>query len=265
MSANFKLVLSELGSLVTLFVTEITALIALLLIGKPSFAVIRSVYPRTNSVETINTAVGIATIIETPQAIESAIIGDSSAFEVQYLNNAVTIKPIRYGARTNLYLVTKAERYNLRLSTTRQANADYVVYIKDKSPSEKIRWQKLDRVSRSYSTELRVSEVGHSPDGYLLLYGYYYSENDKSIDDGSSGAPPTQSKLWASDIWVYQDKKPVEIDTLYLSKMTGTKRSPIYFSLSINNASLNRHEPLVLEIKGQHDVGVEVPEYFVWK
>ncbi len=250
-----------------LAISDFAAIIALLLIGKPSFALIRNVYPRPNSIETINTAVGIATIIEVPEAIESAIIGDSSAFEVQYLNNAVTIKPIRYGARTNLYLITKNERYNLRLQTVRQSAADYVVYIKDRSPAQKIHWQRLDRVSRVQSIELRINKIGHSPGGYVLLSGTYYSQSsinnmdDSSSDDGRSSPP----KLWASDIWVYQDKKPIEIDTVYLSKMTGSKRSPIYFGISINKNKLHLREPLVLEIKGTHTVGVEVPESFLWK
>ena len=239
----------------------------ILLYSRLSFALIRSIYPRANDVDTINTAVGIATIIETPLAIESAIIGDSSAFEVQYLNNAVTIKPLRYGARTNLYLITKNERYNLRLRTVSQRAADYVVYIKNRSASEKINWQGLNRVSRVQGTELRVTEVGKSPAGFILINGTYYSDASvtSDTDDGSGSKPNSPPKLRASDIWAFQNKKPIEIDTLYLSKMTGSKRSPIYFGLSINKQSLYRHYPLVLEIKGSHTVGVEVPEYLLWK
>src|SRR6185437_1616257 len=96
------------------------AFILALLCGAPLFAAnahVRSVYPRLDEIIVVRAAIGIATIIQVPQAIQSAIIGDQSGFKVEYLYDAVTIKPLRYGVKTNLYLVTQNHRYNLRLLT----------------------------------------------------------------------------------------------------------------------------------------------------
>src|SRR5580704_8633889 len=82
-----------------------------------AFAHIHSVKMKPDQILLVKTALGIATIIETPETVQSAIIGDQSAFKVEYLDRAVTIKPLRAGAKTNLYLQTANRRYDLRLET----------------------------------------------------------------------------------------------------------------------------------------------------
>src|SRR5271163_1125096 len=89
----------------------------------------RKVRVRKDEVITVRTALGIATIIQVPDQPTSVVLGDSSAFKVEYLNQAITIKPLHGRATSNLYIHTDYERYSVKLVTGQQSVADYVVYL----------------------------------------------------------------------------------------------------------------------------------------
>ena len=238
---------------------------AIILFAIRSFAYVRTVYPKTDEIMTVNAAIGIATIIQTPEPIQSAIIGDASAFEVQYLNNAVTIKPLRYGVRTNLYLVTKDERYNLRLITVDQNHADYVVYIKDGAPKAHVYWRVFNRFAHSDSMIVHLLRVGHSPAGFILIDGRVLVKRQNFVRDDSSANPKPLDFLKPSDFWIFQGKTPKPINTLYLSRLRGRRARPISFSLAVRAADLERNKPLTIEVKHQNDLRVVVPESVLWR
>ena len=73
-----------------------------------AFAHIHTVKMKPDQILLVKTALGIATIVETPESIQSAIIGDQSGFKIEYLDRAVTIKPLRASARSNLYQIGRA-------------------------------------------------------------------------------------------------------------------------------------------------------------
>ena len=137
-----------------------------------SSAQIRKVVYREDQILTIKTALGIATIIQLPETIQSAIIGDQSGFKIEYLDKAVTIKPLRGNAKTNLYLVTDKKRYNVRLHTKNQDGADYIVYILPDSNNEKksqVRWVTSRKASEANGLTLTLERLGYSQGDYLLL------------------------------------------------------------------------------------------------
>ena len=84
-----------------------------LLLASSSFANVKTVTPKTDEILEIKTALGIATIIQVPDSVQQAIVGDQSAYRIEYVDKAVTIKPLRYGAKTNLYLFTQKRRYKI--------------------------------------------------------------------------------------------------------------------------------------------------------
>jgi type IV secretory pathway VirB9-like protein len=67
---------------------------------------VRRVQVQSDQIVTIKTAIGIATIIQVPDRPNSIVVGDLSAFKVEYLDQAITIKPLHSGARSNLYVYT---------------------------------------------------------------------------------------------------------------------------------------------------------------
>lgn len=101
---------------------------------------VKKIEVKVDELTTIHTAVGIATIIQLPEPIQGVIIGDQGAFKIEYLDKAITIKPLRFGAKTNLYINTPTRRFNVRLVTQNQDSSDYVVYL---SPKD----QKKNRLS----------------------------------------------------------------------------------------------------------------------
>ncbi len=246
-------------------VLKFALLIAFIFVACRSFAYVRNVYPKKDEILLIRTAIGIATIIQVPEAIESAIIGDASAYKVEYLNDAVTIKPLRYGARTNLYLVTKSVRYNLRLVAVKQSDADYVVYVKGWVRARPIRWMAVRLTSRNYGGKLTVSRVGHTPGGFLLIDGNYLSSDPVIATSNESSINSNNDlSIKPKDFWVFQKTAAVPIDTLYLSNAKLAHEKPIAWSVSINAGSIQSHRPLLIEVKGLHSVRVTIPARYLW-
>ena len=90
---------------------------------------VRRVEVEKDQIVKIKTAIGIATIIQVPDRPNSVVVGDSNSFKVEYLDQAITIKPVARGARSNLYIYTDWRRFNVELITGNDATADYVVYL----------------------------------------------------------------------------------------------------------------------------------------
>ena len=149
---------------------------ALLLLPTIAIAHVKSITPRPDELLQVKTAIGIATIVQVPDTIQSAIIGDQSGFKVEYIDKAVTIKPLRPGARTNLYLITSKQRFNLTLVASRQDQADYVIYIKNKQILVQVKWQNFARDTKSDTIVLKITRVGVSSEGFILLEGNISSD-----------------------------------------------------------------------------------------
>ena len=88
---------------------------------------VRYIPTKKDQIITVKTSLGIATIIQVPDRPTSVVIGDQSAFKVEYLDTAITIKPLITNARTNLYIYTDWQRYNVKLIPTKKTQADYVL------------------------------------------------------------------------------------------------------------------------------------------
>jgi type IV secretory pathway VirB9-like protein len=188
----------------------------------------------------VQTAVGIATIIQCPEAVSSVIIGDQGAFKIEYLDRAITIKPLRVGAKTNLYISTQSRRYNVRLATGPQETADYVVYLTPSDSFEKgssVKWRDYQRSSESSGSGLTLDlkRVGKTNDGFVLLEFSLKSRDSKKIDPDS--------------FYLSQGRDHKVIHSLFLSSTEVDEKSSLTVVMSLNKADLISDVPAILEIK----------------
>ena len=215
-----------------------------------AFGHVKSITPHLDELLQVKTAIGIATIIQVPEPITSAIIGDQSAFKVEYIDKAVTIKPLRPGARTNLYLITSKERFNLTLVPSRQDLADYVVYIKDKHVVPRVKWQDFVRVTKSEKFSLKITRIGISSDGFILVDGVISSSLNQTIRP--------------EDFWIYQGKESKTINSLFISSRSVKKDKPVVLGLSFSKADINKKLPVTITLKGEESISIQIPDT-IWK
>lgn len=215
---------------------------------------IRKIAVKEDDILTVKTALGIATIIQLPDTIQSAIIGDQSGFKIEYLDRAVTIKPLRWGAKTNLYLVTAKRRYNVRLHTGSQENANYIVYLRNPEIAvSTVKWTLIGKSTVVDGMKLTVERVGKTAGGFLLI-------------DASLVATTTQPfSIKPGEIWIKQNGNSKVINSLFLSDLKFQKNTPLRIGVSLAKSDLIQGKPVTLEIRGQKTLVVQVAEGFLWK
>jgi hypothetical protein len=87
---------------------------------------IRKVEVDPSQVTEIHTAMGYSTILDFSEKPLSAVLGDQDAFKLEFVGSSITVKPLVSRARSNLFVFTEFERFNIQLSS---GNADFVDYI----------------------------------------------------------------------------------------------------------------------------------------
>lgn len=216
---------------------------------------VKKIEVKVDELTTIHTAVGIATIIQLPEPIQGVIIGDLGAFKIEYLDKAITIKPLRLGARTNLYITTPSRRFNVRLVTQNQDASDYVVYLSAKEQKEKsvITWRQFKRLAKTNSLSVELKRVGRTKDGFLLIdFLLKTSESNKNKVDPES-------------IWLKQGKDSKIINGLFLSSEYVDAKNPLQIVMTLNQNDLISEIPASIEIKGINSVSIEIPKEALWR
>jgi len=223
------------------------------LVVSQSFAQIRKVAVKEDSILTVKTALGIATIIQVPETIQSAIIGDQSGFKVEYLDRAVTIKPLRWGAKTNLYLVTDKRRHNLRLQTGAQEAADYIVYVQNpERPKPTTKWARINKATSQGELKFTVERIGFTSGGFILL--------DCSLSTKASHS----LQVKPNEIWVKQNNQSRTINSLFLSDVKVDKKTPLKIGVSLAKSDLLIGKPITVEIQNQRTLSINLTES-LWK
>jgi hypothetical protein len=95
-----------------------------------SAAPIREIKVKPNEVATINTAIGYSTVIQFPQKPNNVVLGNLSAFRVEFIKDSITIKPNQSGATSNLFVFTENDRFNFTIRSGPISIVDYVIRIK---------------------------------------------------------------------------------------------------------------------------------------
>lgn len=88
-----------------------------------------------NSISTIHTAVGYTSLIELSERPKHVVLGDQSAFKVEFLGNNLAIKPLISNVKSNLFIFTETDRYNCTLISGPKSKVDYVVRLEPKLPT----------------------------------------------------------------------------------------------------------------------------------
>jgi hypothetical protein len=214
-------------------------------------APVRTAQLSPDGILNINTALGIATIIQLPETIQSVIIGDQSGFKVEYLDKAVTIKPLRWGAKTNLYLVTEKRRYNLRLQTLKQETADFIVYVQNPKEEVQVIWRSFEKKVQTDYYTFEITRIGKSKAGFIILDGKIKAKENHTIK-------PEQ-------FWILQNKESRVINGLYLSSLKVTPKYPLEFGISLATTDLDSKFPITLELRTEPPLVIDIPEERLWK
>ncbi len=146
--------------------------ILMFLLPLSTWARVRTVEVKKDQIVTVRTALGVATIIQVPDRPNSLVVGDQSAFKVEYLDQAITIKPLHGSARSNLYIYTDYRRFNVQLVSGPEISADYVVYLEN--PQEKVKssaigWRNYRNHLKNEALVFETKRVASTADGVLLI------------------------------------------------------------------------------------------------
>lgn len=218
-----------------------------------SKAGVRHISTKKDQIITVKTALGIATIIQVPDRPTSVVIGDQSAFKVEYLDKAITIKPLSANARTNLYIYTDWQRYNVKLIPTKKTQADYVVYLKTKSKpkkSAKIKWKKFRNHLKNDKIRLDVNKIGSAKNGLYLI----------DFDLKSQKREKVRPK-W---IWLTQSGKTIPIHKLFIDELKLRPNKSISGLILLKRSDLSTQTPIRLELRRKQISYLTIKEPRKW-
>ena len=203
---------------------------------------VRRVQVTKDQIVTVRTAIGIATIIQVQDRPNSVVVGDQDSFKVEYLDQAITIKPLSHGARSNLYVYTDWRRYNVELISGSESAADYVVYldnpvekrIKVPADSSQIKWSKFNNHLQNGNIKLEVIRLGRGAKGVLLVEFIISSK--------------TKEALKPEWLWLTQNGVTRPIHNLFLTNLEVNKSVPVkgVFHLNINDLDMDASMKLEL-------------------
>lgn len=230
----------------------IVALLISLSVAKAEPARVRKVEVKTDQIVSVRTAIGVATIIQVPDRPTSLVVGDSESFKIEYLDQAITIKPLRSNARSNLYIYTDWRRFNVQLVAGPEASADYVVYLTSpvKVPANNvIVWSDVPLSTKADGLTLSLRRVGHLKGEYVFL-DFQLSGRAVQIDPG-----------W---FWLTQSGKVRPVHKLALSKLSLDQDAPTEGLVQIRLKDISRIE-LNIEVRRKKNITLKIPREILWK
>lgn len=218
---------------------------------------VKKVEVQKDQIVRVNTAMGIATIIQVPDRPNSVVVGDQDAFKVEYLDLAITIKPIAPHGKSNLYIYTDYRRYNVELATGSEASADYVVYLenpvaKDKTSSahgrnSTITWKKVFKSFINDSVSLVVDRVGTARVGTIITEFTLTSSKREQINPA-----------W---FWVTQGGVTRPIQNLFMSDVKISPGQKIHGSIQLLKSDLSDAMPVRIEIRRKKTTYLTIKEF----
>jgi hypothetical protein len=215
---------------------------------------VRKIEVKADQIVTVKTAIGIATIIQVPDRPNSIVVGDQAAFKVEYLDQAITIKPLHGGAKSNLYIYTDYRRFNVQLVTAGEPAADYVVYLenpREKPRASLISWTKFRNHLKNDELRLDTKRIARTKDNVLLV------EFEISVD--------TKLKFHPEWMWLTQDGITRPIHSLALSSQDLRAGEPIQGVMQILKDDISETTPLRIELRRKRISYLSLPKVAAWK
>ena len=231
-------------------------ILVILSVSSSTFALNKSRKIETNNdeVSEVKTALGIATkilLLEPPNS--PPIIGDMGAFRVEAIDKGYAVKPLRYGATTNLFINTDSRSFSVKLSVINQEAADYIVYLvpKEINVKNQIVWRDFKRKVKSEIFSLETKRIGKSKDGFIILEFSLTSRTRNFIDPE-----------W---FWLNQVNISKPIHSLIFSSREIDSDKPIVAALTLDLRDLSSELSAVIEIKYRDGLRLEIPREFLWR
>lgn len=221
--------------------------------GESASRQVRKLFLKRDEIVQVRTSIGIATIIQVPDRPTSVVLGDTNAFKVEYLDTAVTIKPLNHSSKSNLYIYTEGRRFNVSLVTTPQAGADYIVYLNAERPplaAPKVQWRKFEAEKSNGSLKLIVRKLGVV--GSNLVVDFSLTAK-KDVSFGPE---------W---IWVTQNGKTIPINGLNLSGTKLTPKAEINGGLVIRKEDVSSPTSLTFELRTGSPISIKLPGVASWR
>ncbi|MGE3974766.1 MAG: TrbG/VirB9 family P-type conjugative transfer protein [Bdellovibrionales bacterium] len=221
-----------------------------------AWAKVRHVPVEGDQIVNVKTTVGIATIIQVPDRPNSVVVGDQEAFKVEYLDQAITIKPLYRGAKSNLYIYTDWKRFNVLLVPGDILSADYVVYLESaKTPEKKakpsLRWTNFKNKLVNDALTVETKRLGQTKDGILI------------VEFRILGLK--KEKVKADWLWLTQGGQTRPIHNLFLSNLEVRPDEPIDGMIQIIKNDLNLQETLRVELRRKKNSYLTIPKVSAWK
>jgi len=213
---------------------------------------VRKIQLKRDDIALVRTAVGIATIIQVPDRPTSVVLGDTNAFKVEYLETAITIKPLNHSSKSNLYIYTEARRFNVSLVTASQGAADYIVYLDSERQSlqpPKEQWQKFSVEKSNGALKVSIRRLGIVADFLALEFSL---SSKKEMNFGPE---------W---IWITQNGKTIPVQGLNLSGVKISPKIEILGGLMIRRGDLPNRDALVMEVRSSAPISIKLPGAGSW-
>ena len=231
-------------------------ILAILLLSNSVFALNKSRKIETNNdeVSEVKTALGIATKVILPENPNlPPIIGDMGAFRVESIDKGYAIKPLRNGAKTNLFISTDSRSYSVKLLIVNQDSADYIVYFvpKEIKSNNQIVWRDFNRKVKSETFSIETKRIAKSKDGFVILEFSLTSKTKNFIEPE-----------W---FWLKQGKESKSIHSLIFSSREIDSDKPIVAALTLDRRDLSLELAAVIEIKYREGLRLEIPKEFLWR
>lgn len=210
-----------------------------------------------DQIVTVHTAMGIATIIQVPDRPNSVVVGDQDAFKVEYLDQAITIKPLSGRAKSNLYVYTDWKRYNVQLVSGIEAIADYVVYLENPkedvktAKSSSVTWTTCKKSLKNDNLKLEVTRLGRAKDGVLLI---------EFLIRGSS-----KEEIKPESIWIAQNGMIRPIQNLFLSAVEVLPSSPVSGVIQLQQDDFDSSMPIQIELRRKKTAFLIIQKVKQWK
>lgn len=218
----------------------------------------RTIVVGVDQVADVRTALGIATKVlleENPTV--APIVGDLGAFRIESIDKGYAIKPLRYGAKTNFFISLKDRSYIVRLTTTMQDQADYVVYLVPRLSAKvetPVQYKDYKKIKKENELIFILKKIGKTSDGYIILE---FSLNSSS-----------EQRASFEKFKIKQGKSYRTIHSLILSHRWMTPDKPISGWLTIRLDDLDSGLPLTIEVQTKDQnkfLKLEIPMEVLWK
>lgn len=209
-----------------------------------------------DQIVTVRTALGIATIIQVPDRPNSVVVGDQDKFKVEYLDQAITIKPLQSGAKSNLYVYTDYRRYNVQLVTGSEPVADYVVYLenqktKTKEKSSSLTWINYVRSMKNEELIFETKRLGRTSESVLLIESQIIALR--------------KTELKPEWIWLVQNSTVRPIQNLFLSTTNLNTGEKAQGTIQIQWKDIDPTKPMRIELRRKKTSNLNLPKASQWK